>query len=80
MKKFSCVIIVLFAVVKACESFENFDESPWIEINSRDKYFEYSDLSAPAVNLDENKYNEDVNSVELSVTTARVSHALKCSD
>lgn len=78
MKRSSCVIIFLCAVVKACESFEQFDESAWIDINAKDKYFEYSDLTAPALNLDTSDYNKNLNSVELTETSTRVS--IMCND
>lgn len=43
MNNFSYVIIILCAILKATESYEQFDESAWMENYGQDKYFEYPD-------------------------------------
>lgn len=43
MKRFSFVILVLCAIIKLSENYEQFDEKAWMERYELNKYFDYSD-------------------------------------
>ena len=68
MNSFSFVIIICAAILSARGSLEQFNEQAWMDRQSQDKYFEYSELTVPAV--------VDANSVEVVQPVTRVS--VKC--
>ena len=63
MIKFSYVIIILCAIFKIIESYEQFDESAWMENYGQDKYFEYPD-----------SYKTYDEKVQVQETTIKVRH------
>lgn len=58
MKIVSCVILILCAVDKAIECYEQLDESAWMDTYGVDKYFEYSDMVTK--NNEEYQLHEEV--------------------
>lgn len=48
MNSLSCVIVAVFAIANVSGSYEQFDETAWMDSTGRDKYFEYSEMTPPA--------------------------------
>lgn len=72
MKIISFVIIICAAIVSTRGSFEQFNEQAWMDKQSKDKYFEYSELTAP-VDAAENR----VDPVEFQKTKTKVRVRMK---
>jgi hypothetical protein len=49
MNAISFVIIICATIYGVCGSLEQFNEQAWMDKQSQDKYFEYSELTASAL-------------------------------
>lgn len=71
MTSVSGFIVLSLVILKTSGSVEQFDEIAWMDNSARDKYFEYSELSAPAIENSVN-YSNNVDSLQFEKTKERV--------
>lgn len=70
MKCFAVIVISLAITKTTSGSIEQFDENSWMDNTARDKYFEYSDLAAPYVDL--TNYSDNIDLVQFNEAETRV--------